>query len=346
MAWDLGLDPATGDFIFGANRDLMGVSGEDLDRQRISVRVKIPLGTFAYDETELLGSRLHSALRLPMERGLAEIPKLIEEALAPMSDIQIRDVLVEMDEEGKIVLGPVIRTNHARNPSFEIDVNGYGAYQNGINGTLTRSLEVPGFSGAASAKLLATSSGSGDLGIVTDFTTAVPVASGETWTVTAHSRATTIPRSFFMIVVYYSITDTLLGVVSGVAKPDVVGEWTRANDLTVTIPTAAELGGVTPTQITVYCAVTNPANGEAHHVDGFLIEKSSSAGTYFDGDNVSDSEWSNLRHNSISHQHSSIFVPPDPRKVKAIVKYAHTPDRGDTRLTADETDELEVSISL
>ena len=106
MAWDFGLDPATGDFIFGANHDLMGVSGEDLDRQRISVRLKIPLGTFAYDETELLGSRLRSAQRLPMERGLAEIPKLVEEALEPMEDIDVRSVTVAEDEDdpGKAVV--------------------------------------------------------------------------------------------------------------------------------------------------------------------------------------------------------------------------------------------------
>jgi len=77
-----------------------------LDRQRIRFRLKIPRGTFAYDVTGLLGSRLYAAQRLSVERALTEIPLIIREALEPMDDIDVRDIAIEQDEvdPGKMIV--------------------------------------------------------------------------------------------------------------------------------------------------------------------------------------------------------------------------------------------------
>jgi hypothetical protein len=96
--WDFGTDPVTGDWLFGANRDLAGVDGVSLDRQRIRTRLKVTRGTFHYDLTGLLGSRLHVAQRLGIERAEREIPLLIREALEPMDDIEVRDIAVKRNE--------------------------------------------------------------------------------------------------------------------------------------------------------------------------------------------------------------------------------------------------------
>ena len=96
--WDFALDPATHDWMFGANHDLFGVDGQDLDRQRIGIRLRIPQGTFIYDHGGRFGSRLHVAQRYTGPRGIIEIPMMIEEALAEMDGIEVRNVDVTQDE--------------------------------------------------------------------------------------------------------------------------------------------------------------------------------------------------------------------------------------------------------
>jgi hypothetical protein len=98
MAWDFAIDPATGDWLFGANRDLQGIDDVNLDRQRIMARLKIPQGSFRYDDTGLLGSRLNIAQRYPIERGMSELHFLVSEALLPMMDIVVQDVDVKPDQ--------------------------------------------------------------------------------------------------------------------------------------------------------------------------------------------------------------------------------------------------------
>jgi hypothetical protein len=91
MAYDLAL-ASNGDLIFAANRDLLGVSGTPQIEQRISLRIKIPRGSWVYDEDQRLGSRMHRALQQSPDRAMVEIPIIIREALDDMDDIAIGEV--------------------------------------------------------------------------------------------------------------------------------------------------------------------------------------------------------------------------------------------------------------
>lgn len=95
MAWDIALDPATGDWLFGANLDWQAVRGDQVVKQRIMNRLKIRRGWINDPTNGTLGSRLLEAARLPRERAIRELPLMVEEALAPMRDVEILNVAVE-----------------------------------------------------------------------------------------------------------------------------------------------------------------------------------------------------------------------------------------------------------
>lgn len=100
MAWDLQLDLQSGDLVFNANRDLASVVGPDTLTQRIHIRLLMERGSFLFDETGTLGSRLNRAgLRLPMTQAKVGITALIREALAPMNDITINSIVVETPDD-------------------------------------------------------------------------------------------------------------------------------------------------------------------------------------------------------------------------------------------------------
>lgn len=92
--WDIAVDGATGDWVFGPSRDLLGVTGVQLNEQRIAIRCRVPRGSFA--PIPQLGSRLRSLLSLTSERQIRDAPTLIDEALEGM-DIEIKDVVVTMN---------------------------------------------------------------------------------------------------------------------------------------------------------------------------------------------------------------------------------------------------------
>ena len=102
MAWDLALDPETGDFVFGPARDLIGVTGPELDQQRISIRVKIPRGSFTYDDDGTLGSLLHTIPRHPSEIQLHEAQSYVLEALDGMDGVSVDEVQVSVNENGQV----------------------------------------------------------------------------------------------------------------------------------------------------------------------------------------------------------------------------------------------------
>lgn len=103
MAWDMQLESVTGDLVFSPARDYAGVSGEEILRQRISIRCKIPRGTYLYDETGQLGSTLHLIPRSPSVGQLHAAEAAVMEALAPMSDeINIINVEVRKTEDNKL----------------------------------------------------------------------------------------------------------------------------------------------------------------------------------------------------------------------------------------------------
>jgi hypothetical protein len=94
MAYDLALD-LNGDLMFGSNRDLLGISGDPHDAQRIKVRLKIPRGEWTLDTEGTLGSRLESVVSRDPLRAREEIPIFVDEALNTMDDIEITGVEID-----------------------------------------------------------------------------------------------------------------------------------------------------------------------------------------------------------------------------------------------------------
>jgi hypothetical protein len=101
--WDLALSE-NGDLMFSPTRDLLGTTADELTKQRILVRCRIPRGSWAYDATGTLGSRLAASSRNPHASQLQQAPALVREALAPMDDIQIEDVQVSTDENNRLMV--------------------------------------------------------------------------------------------------------------------------------------------------------------------------------------------------------------------------------------------------
>lgn len=100
MPVDLAFDFKVGDLAVAPNKDLDRKTGADLVEQRIRVRLKIIQGSWLLDPTGgSLGSRLVDALRLPMFRATTEIPLMVQEALEPMDDISVTNVVVTPDED-------------------------------------------------------------------------------------------------------------------------------------------------------------------------------------------------------------------------------------------------------
>ena len=96
---DIAIDFRTGDVKMSANRDLAGISGPDEIAQRIHLRLMIERGSWLDDPSEgQLGSRLRDLTGMKSGRVIGEADVLIREALAPMEDIIIDDIVIEVDE--------------------------------------------------------------------------------------------------------------------------------------------------------------------------------------------------------------------------------------------------------
>jgi len=104
MATDLALSRVTGDLIATPNNDIGVISGLAVTEQRIRTRLKIPHGdweiTLGFEEDDLaLGSRLLEMSRVPMWRAVEEIPLVVKEALEPMEDIRVVEVIAQPRED-------------------------------------------------------------------------------------------------------------------------------------------------------------------------------------------------------------------------------------------------------
>lgn len=99
MAFDLALSD-TNDLIFGPTRDLLGVTGVELDKQRIQVRCKIPRGSFIYDDDGQLGSNLILVPRNPGTMQLRVAESYVHEALDDMEGISVQSVDASVSEDG------------------------------------------------------------------------------------------------------------------------------------------------------------------------------------------------------------------------------------------------------
>ena len=97
MPVDLLLDQATGDLVPTAGNDVALVSGSDEIEQRIRTHIKVQLGAYQLDPT--LGSTANSLLRLPVAMAVSQLPLVVKEALAQMSDISVQDVAAWPDPD-------------------------------------------------------------------------------------------------------------------------------------------------------------------------------------------------------------------------------------------------------
>lgn len=99
MAWDIQLEGEVGDIVFTPAHDIAGVSGAGLLRQRVSMRCKVPRGTYLYDEDGDFGSNLHLVPRSPSPAHLDAAREAVTQALTPMGDeISVDDVSFEITD--------------------------------------------------------------------------------------------------------------------------------------------------------------------------------------------------------------------------------------------------------
>lgn len=97
MATDLMLDQLTNDLVATPSNDAQLISGVALVEQRIRIRLKVPLASWPIDPT--LGSRMYGLLRLSPAMAISQLPLVVKEALAPMTDIRVDDVEAWQDEQ-------------------------------------------------------------------------------------------------------------------------------------------------------------------------------------------------------------------------------------------------------
>jgi hypothetical protein len=92
MSWDFKMDGETRDWVFTASRDYASVDGMELVRQRVLTRLFIERGSFTYDVNGDLGSRTWDMLKYPHWKSEEQLNVIIQEALAPMDDIEVVEV--------------------------------------------------------------------------------------------------------------------------------------------------------------------------------------------------------------------------------------------------------------
>lgn len=109
MAIDLAIDNNSGDLMFAPNQDLATKQGIATIEQRIRVRLRTIQGTWDLDPD--LGSRVLDATRMPVWRALDEIPLVVKEALEPMDDIIVSDVVCAQDSDRPQTIGITIKYN-------------------------------------------------------------------------------------------------------------------------------------------------------------------------------------------------------------------------------------------
>lgn len=119
------------------------------------------------------------------------------------------------------------------------------------------------WSGLASLAMTA-SSAANMAATTTPGTGAVPVAAGTAYAASLHFRAATAARAVGANIGWYDSGGTLLSTTVGATTNDITTGWTRVY-VTGAAPAGAAFAAV-------QAAVTAPANGEVHYVDGGQLE--------------------------------------------------------------------------
>jgi phage baseplate assembly protein W len=102
MSYDLALSEH-GDFIIAGNRDLAGVSGTDLIDQRIRTRLKIPRGSWVYDNDGTFGSNLYAGISQDPAVVQERADSVVHEALSDMTEIVVVATTVEFTDNAAVL---------------------------------------------------------------------------------------------------------------------------------------------------------------------------------------------------------------------------------------------------
>lgn len=108
MPWDLALDPNTRDLVISPRSDFAVRTGSEVVKQLIITRLRISAGEWHLDPTGgMLGSRMKALMRMPAFQVETDAPRVIREALEPMDDLLVHEVLVNVDPKNarRITIG-------------------------------------------------------------------------------------------------------------------------------------------------------------------------------------------------------------------------------------------------
>jgi Carbohydrate binding domain len=188
---------------------------------------------------------------------------------------------------GSSALWPT-RRNLVANPGFEVDLTGWAPNSGSTLCTIARSTTWK-YAGAAS--VAQTCGGLAQAVFFTSGPPYIPVAPGNTYTLSAYNRAATVARNTRVELTLFDAANAVVSVQTGTYVTNSTSADTRVS-ITYTMP-----AGVVA--VSARALVTGAANGEVHYWDGFLLEETATAGAYFDG-SYPGYEWSGAANNSAS----------------------------------------------
>lgn len=141
MSWDLSQNLQTGDWEWDSKRDLTYADGLRLIQERIHRRLMINRGEFLYDRSGQLGSRLRSLLNMGVPTASTNLAMIIKEALAPMQEILVTDVITYTYNDGTgVVTSPnniYVSIQYQLNPAnASLPPEALGEFQTGVSITV------------------------------------------------------------------------------------------------------------------------------------------------------------------------------------------------------------------
>lgn len=321
MSWDLAIDFRTGDLVWTGNNDLGSRGGEDIDKQRIHVRLFIERGEFIYDPTHGgLGSRLLDVVHLPRERAIMEAPLYVREALAPMEDIEI--VSVEAVEQAAAIVEDTYGlVNLVPNPSFEPNIAGWG-YQ---GSTISRDSTVSKFGGSS---LKVVTAGAGAYEGVFFWPPFPGFVAGKPYTYSFWVNCP-VGKAIAAWIDWRKLDDTANGSSISLNVTG-TGNWQQVS-LTDIAPANTVKGTVS-----IYSPITQSMT---FWVDGVQVEQNTQVTNYCDGDQPG-CQWVGAPHNSASQRRiPGRKTDPDPRVLKLDISYKPTFDIGEEALPEETVQE-------